>query len=205
MKTYKRRRVLIDKRLQYKLLIININYFIVLLLVVGLALFGPLLLEFYGAGINYIEKSVIAENILYLHVRLWPPFIAAAALFAIHSIFVSHRIAGPLYRFRAVLKRLREGDFSEDVRIRKHDYLHQDEEVMNEMIHTLRKRITKIKAEQQAVSDVLANVDLNSENISPEFKSQLSRMENHVAEMRRQLDAFRVGDETIPPDCRGHA
>ena len=195
MKAYKRRRVLIDKRLQYKLLIVNINYFVILFIVVGLTLFGPLFFEFYDASIDYMQKSLIAEKILYLHGRLWPPFIAAAALFALHSIFVSHRIAGPLYRFRTVFKRLGEGDFSEDIRIRKNDYLHRDKEVMNETIRSLRTRIGRIKAEQRAVSDVLAGMNLDSEDVSPELGSQMTRIEHHMAEMRHQLDAFRLGGE----------
>ncbi|MBI4775260.1 MAG: hypothetical protein HY788_14010 [Deltaproteobacteria bacterium] len=195
MKAYKRRRVLIDKKLQYKLLIVNVNYFVMLLLVVGLTLFGPLFVEFYGAGMDYVQKSLIAEKILYLHGRLWPPFIAAAALFAIHSIFVSHRIAGPLYRFRAVLKRLGEGDFSQDVMIRKHDYLHREKEVMNDTIRAIRARIAGIKAEQQAVSRIMAGMDPDLESISPEFRSQISLIEHHIVEMRHHLDSFRLGGE----------
>jgi len=62
------------------------------------------------------------------------------------TLFISHKIAGPLYRFKKGLKSVSQGDFTNDFRIRKNDQLQDIALSMNEMINKLREVFNDLKA-----------------------------------------------------------
>lgn len=66
---------------------------------------------------------------------------------AIVTLFISHRIAGPLYRFKKVIQKLAEGDFSSDFNIRSRDQLREIADLLNAMIRANKLELTKIRAQ----------------------------------------------------------
>jgi len=65
---------------------------------------------------------------------LWPAVLVVFIILSIHSILVSHRIAGPLYRFRQTFQQIIAGDISKMARIRKGDLLANEQEKIAEMM-----------------------------------------------------------------------
>ncbi|MBL7068601.1 MAG: methyl-accepting chemotaxis protein [Candidatus Omnitrophica bacterium] len=68
-------------------------------------------------------------------------------------IFLSHRIAGPLYRFESALRGLQSGDLSSRVRLRKTDQLAELESAMNEAVDKLDGRLKELKADLEEADD----------------------------------------------------
>lgn len=97
MHTYERRRYLVS-RLQYRLLAFNLLYALVIFLSLAAAIFVPPMLR--------LDDYDAAEFFLLLHSRIWPGLLLVLLLLSLHSVMVSHRIAGPLYRFRKVFQSL---------------------------------------------------------------------------------------------------
>lgn len=62
------------------------------------------------------------------------------------TLFISHKIAGPLYRFKVMLGALGEGDVSSTMRLREGDQLKQVAVAYNEAVEKLNARIKKIKS-----------------------------------------------------------
>ena len=109
-RSYRRRRIVVDG-LQYRLLAINLLYFLVILLILAAFLFTPLVLKLRDGTtlLSAAEQQEVASQFLTLHKRIWPALLITFGLLSVHSILVSHRIAGPLYQFRRILKGLRDG------------------------------------------------------------------------------------------------
>lgn len=82
------------------------------------------------------QIKFLNQNIFYLSV------LALAVVFGL-SLFFSHFVAGPIYRFEKIFEQMREGDISAIVRLRKHDELKDTAEVFNQALMTLRQRIRK--------------------------------------------------------------
>jgi len=61
------------------------------------------------------------------------------------TLFVSHKIAGPLYRLKAMLGVLGTGDFSSSMRLREDDQLQQVAAAYNEAVEKLNGKIKKAK------------------------------------------------------------
>ena len=78
----------------------------------------------------------------------------------ISTIFISHRIAGPLYRFKKVLSSLGEGDFSLACKIRLKDSLQDVAVVFNDMITSVRKKLNLIDKDLKNLKGKLEVGDL---------------------------------------------
>ena len=155
----RRTRILIST-LQYRLLLVNLAYFgVIVLALVGLLLLPPLL-RLRTAPLDASAENLAAANeFLVLHARLWPALLIVLALLALHSVIVSHRIAGPLYRFRRVFEAVAAGDLSVRARLRKHDYLMPEADALNEMLEALAARVAGLEEEAQAVRAALADLE----------------------------------------------
>ncbi len=62
----------------------------------------------------------------------------------VHSVLVSHRIAGPLYQFRRLFGELREGRRRVRATLRKRDYLRKEATAFNEMVVSLEARTATV-------------------------------------------------------------
>jgi methyl-accepting chemotaxis protein len=189
---YKRRQILID-RFQYQLLLINLLYFFTILLIFSAALFVPLIIQLDSHTLSLSEQEAVASQFLSLHARVWPALLLAFLLFAIHSIFVSHRIAGPLMRFRNTFKAIAAGDLSGRVTLRKHDYLGHEADALNEMIAGLRRKIKDIDVQHREVRTVLSEINGGIERGSVEgVHHGIGVLGVQMQRLRDCIDQFRL-------------
>ncbi len=61
------------------------------------------------------------------------------------TLLVSHKIAGPMYRFDSDIKRIADGDLKFRIRIRKGDQFQEVALSLNTMIESLAGRVSAIK------------------------------------------------------------
>lgn len=59
------------------------------------------------------------------------------------TLFVSHKIAGPLYRLKKAMHSLGEGNFSIEIKLRKLDQLKDIAEAFNAMARKLKERLPR--------------------------------------------------------------
>ncbi|HBH01013.1 MAG: hypothetical protein A2W08_16230 [Candidatus Rokubacteria bacterium RBG_16_73_20] len=155
----RRTRILIST-LQYRLLLVNLGYFCVIVLVLAGVLLLPPVLRLRSASLDASAQNLLAANeLLFLHGRLWLALLLVLGLLALHSVIVSHRIAGPLYRFRRVFEAVTAGDLSVRARLRKHDYLGREADALNEMLEALAARVAGLEEEARAVREALADLE----------------------------------------------
>ena len=198
---YKRRRILIESY-QYRLLFINLLYFSIILLIFAAALFLPLILKLRSGSASVIEQGELAGQFLALHARVWPAMLVVFVLLALHSTFVSHRIAGPLYRFRKVFGAVASGDLSVRANLRKDDYLGKEAESLNEMIASLRAKIASIQSHQIEMQKVLTvlkqSIDQGS---SQDMRRQLEELHVQIQELEVSIRQFRTHPEPTDEDA----
>ncbi len=199
---YKRQQILID-RLQYQLLIFNLLYFFTILLIFSGALFIPLIIELESSTLSVSEQEAVASQFLSLHARVWPALLIAFFLFAIHSVFVSHRIAGPLIRFRNTFKAIAAGDLSGGVMTRKHDYLGNETAILNEMIASLRAKMKDIDAQHRRADTVLGKLKGGFESGSVEdIHPTIEALGVQMQKLREYIDQFRLPVEEVQGEVK---
>ena len=201
MRPYRRRRILID-RFQYRLLVINLLYFCTILLIFATALFLPLILELHSDSI--LQQAEAASQFLSLHARVWPALFLVFVLLAFHSLFVSHRIVGPLYRFRTTFQAVAAGDLSVRAILRKHDYLGSELESVNQMIASLQAKVHDIEAPSQEVRTLVGVLERALDRGAPEDITQaLAGLRVQVERLQGAMAQFRLAPEKTNGEDEG--
>ena len=99
--------------------------------------FRYLALDPMGAEISYLERA--REEMLWLLIGM--QFVMLGLSFII-SIFTSHKIAGPIYKTIQFFRQVKEGQLDGHLKFRDHDYFPELAVEFNEMMATLRTKIT---------------------------------------------------------------
>lgn len=138
----RRRRLLVDKPFQYRLLKL------VAALWLSQTLFFSLVIYYFYQGhilrFYHLVPRRAVEPLLSLG-SLFAAAIAGVAVFSLImalllGIYLSHQIAGPLYRLKASLARVAEGDYAFEIRFRERDFLEDLPGAFNHLVASLRRR-----------------------------------------------------------------
>lgn len=131
MASNRRHRLLINPSFQIKFLI-----YLNIILFVCLSLYSSIILSVAEslADLNYIteDKAVTLNNRIMPYLFLLHIVIHVAM--SVVMLFVSHRIAGPLQRFRSIISNLMKNDFLvRPFDTRKHDYFDELKNDLNKL------------------------------------------------------------------------
>ena len=91
----------------------------------------------YGRGPTGME--LFLASLKPLAIILPTVFIFLAAL----VIYISHRIAGPLYRLKMFMEKVENGDYSVKLKFRKNDAIHDVADSFNSMVAGIKERLSK--------------------------------------------------------------
>ena len=207
MRPHRRRRILVGN-FQYRLLAFNLIYFLAILLLLAVALFVPVIIRLEGRTSSLNEQYAAATQFLLLDARLWPALALVFVLLAAHSVFISHRIAGPLFGFRRVFKALTEGNLFVRATIRRSDYLAREADAINEMITAMRKRIQGVRQECDQARAACEAVRREGQHGSRETICQgIEDLGSQLDRLQAALDQFKISEEgeraTAPPPTSG--
>ncbi len=193
MKTFIQRRYLLWDTVQPRFLAVNMAHQGLVFMTFAGSLFVPLMIKLHNTPLSSPEAGTIGYQFTVLHDSIWPAFPIALALIVIHSVFFSHRIAGPLYRFRNVFKALADGDLTVSTKIRKGDYLHREAGGLGDMVQELRSKLTKIESDCQAlkglVGELKTGVAATASGVPLEI---VAKLENQTAHLLADLSQFRL-------------
>lgn len=110
--------------------------------------------------------------------------LVTAMVSSIIVMFLTHRIAGPIYRFQRHLDDVGKGDLSRDLRIRRNDQFQSIVNSMNKMTHSLYTGVL-------GVCEVSSRLDSSIENLSdisdkkPASKADIEKV---VSDLRRDKE-----------------
>ena len=110
----------------------------------------------------------------------------SSVIVLILTLFVSHRIAGPLFRMKREIDGVKEGDLTKKFNLREKDQFREVAASLGGMCDTLRGKYVTLKTKCHELKDYVGKGDFSS---SGEEKERLSRM---VDEIEDTLNQFKV-------------
>jgi methyl-accepting chemotaxis protein len=189
-----RRRRLIVEAHQLRRMAIHILYFFIFILLLSIVLLTPLSRQLDDDSLLFYEKQVVAYQILVFHKWILPLLIIVFALFVFNFILDAHRISGPLFRFRTVLKSVAEGNLCVNTTIRKNDYLQKEATVLSAMVDALRSRIDEIKINSCDIGKACINLKNEIAPVSTEgIENRFSELEKKIETVQRLIGRFNTG------------
>lgn len=116
--------------------------------------------------------------------------IAVGITTAIFTLIISHKIAGPLYRFKQTFKELSQGNFSSQVRLRKDDQLHEVATEFNQMINAVRNQIHEANLAAKSIKDALD--EIGEFNIEDQKRRKFTEIKIEIQELEKALRFFKT-------------
>jgi methyl-accepting chemotaxis protein len=198
-KAYKRRNFFIKKDFQGKLIL---GYF---LFVMGGCLLFVILLGLISADtltISYTDhnlqmgqtpimliKNVIAANWLFI--------VVGGTLLSLAAMFITHRIAGPLFRFEKTLDQMMANNLNDVIYLREHDEGKELALKINNFNKNLSGTIKSINSHAEVLSTLLAQLRSSqhgSEN-SGELIEIYRRIDESTRHIREACSSFTLRNE----------
>jgi HAMP domain-containing protein len=138
-----RRRYITHKKFQFRMLAM-------LLLLVLLATLVTTLVNHYfllSSIIDFTMEHGRGPTGMDLFVASLRPLViilpVVFVLLAIIVVFISHHIAGPLYRLKMYMEKVENGDYSVKLKFRKNDSIHDVADSFNRMVEGIKDKFTK--------------------------------------------------------------
>lgn len=190
----RRQKKFIDREIQGRLALMVVKNALVYLLLLAIFIFVPLAIRL-NAEESTPELHDAANAFLALHEHFWPAIFFVLIVIGIHSIRVSHRMVGPVYRFKETLKGIGKNDLSYTVTLRDGDFFVDLMDEINKMTLSLRSGLQELKdkegALRRAVSDL--NAMLDKGNCDTEHLKACTQLigQNEEA-LRMSIDKFQL-------------
>jgi methyl-accepting chemotaxis protein len=117
------------------------------------------------------------------------------AIFGVAGIFLSHRVAGPLYRVERVAEEISKGNLDIKVQFRKSDELRTMADSLNKMISGIRGIVNedkKIIGNLSAVSDKLSTDVKKQKGLKRDVVSTIKRLNAIIYKLKMTTDKFKT-------------
>ncbi|MCF8062743.1 MAG: hypothetical protein K9M82_09525 [Deltaproteobacteria bacterium] len=190
MQLPKRKSVVVNRRIQYQLLIYNWIYFLIIALSLIVGLFLPLAVRLSGAGLGWVQQGNLERNVLFLHGHLWPVVLLVFLLLSVHSLFISNKIVGPLRKFCSALNAFLGGSRWNPPSLRNDDLLSGDLKELSKLLNRVQDHWDQIRTEHdelhRRVRDTVAFAENN--RLPEGLKANLLRLGQQSARMKRVFD-----------------
>jgi methyl-accepting chemotaxis protein len=195
----RRRKKILINALQYRLIALLVVCFSLVIAAFVGAVFLPIMYDMQADRLSFVQKQNVADQFLMLHKRLWPALLLVLGLVIVHSVIISHRIAGPIYRIRDVILNVASGNLMAEARFRKKDYTSEQADALNQMIVSLRRVIVTVRDEQREANNTLMRLRSAMRGVANDDMEDLSHeLAQRLKAIDQALQQFKVGSVKPP-------
>ena len=195
MDIQKRRIYYIEKKFQTKYILLTIFLLLTYTFAFIIIIFSPYILTLYFNFYSLSEKAEAARTLLILHSTVWPGIGAVILLFGAVSIYITHKIAGPLYRLKKSLFMITEGNLDVKVKLRKGDDLKDLAEHVNILVDTFRTFVTTVTVDYDLLSDYISEIerDIKANVLTEESgRKIIKKVQDSRKNIETALEKFKI-------------
>ncbi|MEK6733194.1 MAG: methyl-accepting chemotaxis protein [Candidatus Omnitrophota bacterium] len=194
---HKRRRYFINKAFQAEFILKFCG-----LVILGSALFGILLYLFSkNALTTSFENSrlVIKSTADYIFPGLISGGLLVAVITALSAtivvVLMTHRIAGPMYRFEKYIREVGSGKLYSDLKIRKKDQFQNMVEALNKMTDDLKLGLVEVNDVSGKLDKLIGELSDSSSReilLREDIKRIVSELKKDKQNLTRALEYFKI-------------
>ena len=182
-------------------------WFATYLFVYSLLVFGLcLLLPSFIAGIKLVlplsveERALAARQFLTLAETMWPGLFALIVAASGVSIYITHRLAGPLYRIEESLREMGQGNLAVRVQLRKSDELQEVARLITEaawVTDSALSQIQRLEQERRTRLDGLLRRLSGNPQLDNAAKAELRSLVHDSEQVQCILKQFRLSGNNL--------
>jgi methyl-accepting chemotaxis protein len=197
----KRRKIFINKRFQTDF---SIKFLVLIVIesLLAIAIFsylsrGTIITGYSGSDIvvartgEYFMPTLLLVNLVIIGVTAIAGFVIL--------LYVSHKIAGPLYRFERSLEEIGSGDLTHKFTLRSHDQLGELADRLNEFNGRLERAVAGVQKEMSGFKSVLSEIKsgLSSPVADKEMLERLiAEATEKMERLEKDLNYFQTSERT---------
>ena len=189
----KLRSYFINKKIQLRIATTNLIYMVLVVLVVVFSILAPFYFDIFQPS-ELCRQYLSAKIFIVLLERLALTVAVLLLVAFIHQIIMSHKFCGPLVNFVNSFQRIKNGDLTRKIYLRRYDFLKDEARDLNDMIDGLSEMIADIKKENKLVVSSLEkalDTEANPEADSAAFRDAKKRAET----CQEMLSKFTLPEE----------
>jgi len=144
---------------------------------------------------NVYPQGRLVSIVNTVNVRIALSLILISPLVAVIGIYVSHRIAGPLFRMERFLNGMASGDFSSRLTLRKNDELVPLADGINRVIDSVRGTVESERAHLGRLSASLSSIKHNAESkhmSKAELEKEMDMLRAELDGLAREVDRYKM-------------
>lgn len=174
----RRKKYLIYNEVQIKYAIFSIVMLTLYTAILLIAIFGPSILIFTSPDLPLSVRAEAANTLIHLHSYIWPGIGTIIVLFGILSIFITHRLAGPIFVIQRAMGQIAQGDLTVRVRLRRKSELLDLAQSMNHMMEKLDSSLSVLGDRFRNLSSRIRELSPGQESMNkPEILAELEAIE----------------------------
>jgi len=177
---------------------VRVGLFSYSILIFGLVLVTPFVWQMVqmsaAPGVDELyEESKVFLALLKMAGPIAVGFVLVAFVFSSHvTTRLTHRVAGPIYRFEKVLEAALEGNVAQKFKLREHDELKDLAKLLGGFLGKVDGAMKDIRDRQTSIHETLDKLDVDSDSRA-ELMSQLRRDTARIDEV---LSGFTAAPES---------
>lgn len=193
-------RLIVDRKLQGSLCAHSVLNGVLVLVSVSVGIFLPLLWSLGDAQ----RESVLQEQavvMLYMHERFWWLALLCLVIVVIGAIKFSHRIAGPLVRYKRNLRLMADGKLPSPLRTRAGDFLQEEVACLNQAVAGLTARVESMQRAHAVLQRELEAVAPAGSRLHAELHTVLAA-NRELATSLASITRYDTRDDVLPDMVR---
>lgn len=190
MSEHKRRNFLIKKALQVRL-IIGYFFFVISGGMFFILLMGIFTTESMTISYSYNDSEMVQTPFALLRQSLiseWPYLLLGSLLLIVVAIRVTHRVAGPLYRFEQTLDTMLAGDLSDTIALRSKDEGKELAAKLNTFNQGMSNSIRSMVIDSNAVRELLMKAHQEAAKLPEEHGRELQSLLWSIEEKNKKIE-----------------
>ncbi|PLX79532.1 MAG: hypothetical protein C0616_10990 [Desulfuromonas sp.] len=157
-----RKKFIIDWKFQAKYFLYSITLLLSYTVLFAAILFIPPILGLSGGDLP--ERTEAARAMLNLHQSVWPAIGLVILILSAISFFLTHKIAGPVYRIKKEIAKISAGDLGITIKLRKRDDLRDLAESLNQLVDEMRLLKGTLQDNHQFMAEFVEEYNKQAEN-----------------------------------------
>ena len=137
------------------------------------------------------ETQIVVQVLHEVNKNLVPWIMVLIALILSFGIFLTHRIAGPIYRFEQTIRDAMGGNLNTRIKLRWADEFKVLASSINDMLNSLSQRLLKLKKASEKLEEISAQMESTGAGSTKEIKELIIENQKQVDEIKKILAYYK--------------
>ena len=173
----------IDKKFQIKYVVVTLAFMFLIGAMCGYVTYHTLWTQL-GEKLTQVYPQARLVSILnVVKIKLAIQLILLVPVVILASVFLSHRVVGPIFKIKKHMRKLIEKDFSNDLYLRKTDEFRDIAKLINESTDSIKQSLARVKESVDKIKSLSENTTLQ-DNEKKALQQEIESLDNILSEFK---------------------